>query len=316
MVLTPQKKPPRPDLQTFHFLAPTPPTCHIRETSSFSRGDRERLHTQQNKKVFMMNTRRLCIVLGAVLCVMGWPQSRKGWSRSKRCQRGMVWIPGGSFVRGSTRGRLDERPPRKIKLSGYCLDRTEVSMKDYRKCVRAGRCKMPAALPKQYSPQRPMVAVTWHDALTFCRWANKRLPTEAEWERAAKGKRANLRYPVRGKLRCDKANYGALPSYPCRKGHPGIPLKAGRYKGGPFGLQHMAGNVSEWVADCYSPNYYKKSPRTNPQNKRCNPRQSRVLRGGSLSSPPADIRTAARIAAWAYGSFLDVGFRCASSPTK
>lgn len=253
--------------------------------------------------------RLLCL-----LAVMLLPLLTSGLGASKgRCPRGMVLIPAGSFVRGSMKGRLDEQPPRTITLRAFCLDRTEVGMRAYRRCIRAGRCKAPRGVPATYGNQRPAVGVDWEDARTFCRWANKTLPTEAQWEKAARGRRKGLRYPIRGKLACHKANYGALPSYPCRKGHPQIPTPLRKYAPGPYGLYDMAGNVAEWVQDCYSPTYYRTSKRNNPRNTACGRQQARVIRGGSLSSPPTDLRVSARKAAWAFGTFLDVGFRCAST---
>lgn len=227
------------------------------------------------------------------------------------CPHGMSEIPAGDYLRGSRKGRLDEQPVRKIRIRRFCLDRTEVSMAAYRKCVQSGRCSPTGKPLNDYAGQRPAVYVDWHQARAYCKAVGKRLPTEAQWERAARADRPDALYPLQGSITCQRANYGALPTYPCQRGHSKVPEPVSRYEAGPFGLHNMAGNVSEWVADCYVPDYYRESPTQDPVARPCSKDAARVIRGGSFSSPLQDLRITARKAAWAHGVFFDVGFRCA-----
>ncbi|MEM1010037.1 MAG: SUMF1/EgtB/PvdO family nonheme iron enzyme, partial [Myxococcota bacterium] len=99
--------------------------------------------------------------------------------------------------------------------------------------------------------------------------------------------------------------------YPCARGHAKRPAFVDRYPKGFFGLRNMAGNVAEWVADCYRPRFYQRARKQDPKATSCGEDAAHVIRGGSFSSPPQDLRNAARKAAWARGAFFDVGFRCA-----
>lgn len=266
---------------------------------------RELLETMRWQR-WLKGTLAWCGV-ASVLCV----SVVDGAPQDQACPQGMSAIPSAVFARGARRGRLDEKPVRKISVRGFCLDRTEVSMRDYRRCVRAGRCTPPGKPLKEYSGQRPAVYVDWHQAKKYCAFVGKRLPSEAEWERAARAGRSKARYALDGKLTCQRANYGALPTYPCQRGHSKVPEPVTRYEAGPFGLHNMTGNVAEWVADCYDPDYYRNSPKQDPVARSCSEDAARVIRGGSFSSPLQDLRITARKAAWAHGVFFDVGFRCA-----
>ena len=158
-----------------------------------------------------------------------------------------------------------------------------------------------------------MVGVSWTDASAFCQWDGKRLPTEAEWERAAKGPQGENHYPWGHTLDPKKANYGQnvgrttpVDSYP--EGVSG------------FGVYNMAGNVFEWVEDWYDLKYYKESPALNPRGAEkgynfANQGPVRVLRGGSWLAPETSLHTSHRF--WnqpennSYG--VGLGFRCAKS---
>ncbi len=207
-----------------------------------------------------------------------------------------VLIPAGPFTRGSTRGADDERPVRVRKLAAFRIDRTEVTRAMYARCIAAHRCS-PVAADLRAEAKVPMTNVNWYEARAFCAYAGGRLPTEDEWEKAARGT-DDREYPWGNVSDCARANWGNFESEgPCAETNPGRPVPVGSYPAGqsPFGVLDMAGNVWEWVADKYD-----RDP------------SRRVVRGGSCCSYFVEPRVANRNA-WAP-SYRDgdLGFRCVS----
>ena len=226
----------------------------------------------------------------------------------------MVAVPAGLFIRGSAEGegRPDERPRRKIFLDGYTIDKYEVTNRRYQQFVDETLHKPPFNVygdgRLSDTPEvadRPVVQVTWHDAVDYCFWAGKRLPTEAEWEKAAGGKEG-LRYPwgdnpgERNLANYDKEWHGSETLLDVTS----LPEGAS-----PYGLFHMAGNVREWVHDWYNTEYYRISPKKNPRGPDTG--ILKVIRGGSWHSFLSDLRVASR----GKGGFAlkthGIGFRCA-----
>jgi formylglycine-generating enzyme required for sulfatase activity len=209
-----------------------------------------------------------------------------------------IVIPGGPFTEGSTRGEEDERPARKVTLKAFAIDRTEVTRGAYAACVAEGRCKAlgDKVAATEADAQLPVTGVDWNDAQAYCKFAGGRLPTEAEWEKAARGTDGR-EYPWGGDPDCSRANWGNFEGEgPCAGKNPGHPVAVGQYPSGasPYGLLDMGGNVWEWVADRYD----GESDR-------------RVVRGGSCCSFFVGPRAANRNA-WAPDHRDgDLGFRCA-----
>jgi sulfatase modifying factor 1 len=206
-----------------------------------------------------------------------------------------------------------EYAPHEVLLSDYWIDRTEVTVARYRQCVAAGRCAAPpyASGGERFDrPDFPVTLVTWNDARAFCAWAGGRLPTEAEWERAARGT-LGRRYPWGNLWNPNLLNHGRL-GWDALDGDDGYLELApvGSFRDGrtPDGIDDLAGNVEEWVADWFAPEY--------PRQSSVNPRgpdigDERVIRGGSyLHARPWTRSTArARDLPGMRRSFR--GFRCA-----
>lgn len=227
----------------------------------------------------------------------------------------MVTIPAGAFFMGNPEGtgRADEWPQRSVYLDVFAIDEVEVTNERYMAFVTTTGHHNP---PNPYGTgvlvsakgveQLPVVQTTWYDAKAYCSWAKKRLPTEAEWEKAARGTDGRL-FP-----------WGNEPATPKRANfdrewqdehtlHPVGSLPAGD---SPYGVRDMAGNAREWVQDWYDPEYYAHAPDRNPPG----PDKKgvvRSIRGGSWHSPVSDITTTAR----GRGGFAlqthGTGFRCA-----
>jgi serine/threonine-protein kinase len=225
----------------------------------------------------------------------------------------MVYVPAGDFNMGSTEWYDNEQPVHSVVLDGFWIDATEVTNAQYRRCMEAGACNPPAQIS---SPGRdsyydngtydgfPVIYVNWHQAETYCGWVGARLPTEAEWEYAARGNEARV-YPWGNtEPDCDRANRG---------GCVGNTAAVGSYPAGVSwcGALDMAGNVWEWVSDWYGD--YPSDQQVNPQGPLSG--EHRVLRGGSWdydpNNPPFDVHSAYRGQFVPADSTYTIGFRCA-----
>ncbi|MGA6826816.1 formylglycine-generating enzyme family protein [Nitrospira sp. NS4] len=238
----------------------------------------------------------------------------------------MVRIPAGAFLMGSNDGLPNERPEHTVTLNDFYIDQYEVTAGRYQKFLESGKQEIP---PVQNDDavssleDRPAVGMTWTEAANYCKWAGKRLPTEAEWEKAARG-RDGRRYPW-GDMQpfVDIANYNrglwvseAVTLVPVGSGLEGMSVRHGLKEGGksPYGLFHMAGNAAEWVNDWYDREYYQKSPDKNPPGPSTG--EKRVLRGGSWADLPTALRVTARFSAEPEFEDRTVGFRCAMDAGK
>jgi formylglycine-generating enzyme required for sulfatase activity len=229
----------------------------------------------------------------------------------------MVYVPAGSFWMGSDEddsdANDDEKTRHEVYLDAFYIDRYEVTNTQYSQCVEAGACEVPGnchyGQPTYGDPikaDHPVVCLDWNRAQAYCQWAGARLPTEAEWEKAARGTEGH-EYPWGGsKPDCSKAQYDDCD---------GQTVLVGSKSGGasPYGALDMAGNVWEWVADWYSDDYYANSSASNPQGPATG--RHRVLRGGSWLSSWRSVRAASRF--WhspGDSRNPDIGFRCVALP--
>jgi len=226
----------------------------------------------------------------------------------------MVFVPGGTFKMGSDpqqdpNARNVEFPQRDVTLDSFWMDRTEVTNAMYTQCVAAGLC-----VPSEYAADAtlsgasyPVVGVSWNDAATYCQWAGGQLPTEAQWEYAARGTDGRI-YPWGNETpTCDLAQFGN-----CSEDTAPV----GRFS--PAGdswadAADMAGNVWEWVADWYDEIYYQYGQSDNPTG----PESGilKTVRGGSwLNAERKFLRAATRADGRPTLRNSSTGFRCASSP--
>jgi iron(II)-dependent oxidoreductase len=225
----------------------------------------------------------------------------------------MILIPAGAFIMGSPEGEGDddEHPQHTVFLDAFYIDKYEVTNFQYKQFMDATGHGAPDYWNNENynQPNQPVVGVTWHDAIAYAKWAGKRLPTEAEWEKAARGTDGRI-YPWGNEWDSSKCNSGV--------GGDGYQYTApvGSFPAGasPYGVMDMSGNVWEWCADWSDRNYYSRSPQQNPKGPDSG--SERVLRGGSwFNTDRTDLRCAFRV--WDNPGFRGHyrGFRCAQDVT-
>jgi len=218
----------------------------------------------------------------------------------------LALIPGGEFLMGSDLDG-DHNPVHKVYIDPFYMDKYEVTNTKYLKFCKITGHQLPEFWGMEGFrcgldyPNHPVVGVSWHDAVEYAVWCGKRLPTEAEWEYAARGGLAGMSYPNGETLNPSDGNY--------TKSGKGCPVAVGSYPPNGFGLYDMQGNVVEWVLDFYDPNYYSSSPSSNPQGPSSG--KFRVIRGGGWHSGPYCNRVYYRNALPPNWVDFNVGFRCA-----
>jgi len=248
----------------------------------------------------------------------------------------MVRLPGGVFQMGCVPGDAEcaanEKPRHSVTLAPFRLDRHEVTVTEYRACVQAGVCPEPPAADADLftdyytwsatdRDDYPLNGVSWDDAQAYCAWRGKRLPTEAEFEFALRGGRADAVYPW-GDEKTPPPAYGNYPDQTAGRlynqwtifedyddGYPG-PAPVCRFAENPYGLCDISGNLWEWCRDGYGARWYAATPPMNPCND--NEHWLRVLRGGSYFHPPYNARASYRFRYTHDYRDHNIGFRCAA----
>ena len=222
----------------------------------------------------------------------------------------LVYIPSGEFIMGLGYG---DAPTKTFTLDSYWIQQTEVTDKMYTQCVTSGNCSAPVqevGAPPYSAAQfgdYPIVGVTWDAANTYCQWIGGQLPSEAQWEKAARGTNGN-KYPWgNNSPNCDLANLKTCG------GHTD-PVNAHLDGKSALGLLDMAGNVYEWVNDYYDPNYYASAPSSNPTGPATGSR--RMTRGSSFETDLTLILSAVRHQSPQDYHNYDLGFRCVVNQPK
>lgn len=250
----------------------------------------------------------------------------------------LVYVPAGEFLMGTEIGLTDEQPIHKVYLDAYWIDQTEITNSMYSKCVEAGSCDQPSSLvffSDSAFASHPVEYVSWQDAVNYCTWAGRRLPTEAEWEMAASWDPYTNQqrvYPWGNEYDCRKGNFddetelddslmqvgdvscdGFVRSAPVGSFPEGVSV---------YGALDLGGNVWEWVHDAFIEvdpfnasiqNYYSISPLENPQGVDPSLTEYRSIRGGSYNFTFGYGRSAYRLWFGLDDSYEGVGFRCALS---
>ncbi len=228
-----------------------------------------------------------------------------------------AWVPPGSFQMGCVptdeQCYEEEKPLHRVTIgSGFWMGRTEVTVEAYQRFAAATGRAMPAEpgsgtlpdYPGWENKEHPIVKVNWEEARDFCDWAGGRLPTEAEWEYAARGGAAGLKYPWGNDRAHDEANFWRTGGEDRWR----YTAPVGCFPPNGYGLYDMAGNVYEWVQDWFDEDYYARSPSSDPQGPAAG--RQRVVRGGAGFINPRVLRTSARLRSFPDSRNANIGFRC------
>lgn len=240
------------------------------------------------------------------------PAVRPAGRRNRRTGIHWVTISGGSFLMGAKHSRY-LRPVRRVAVPTFELSRSEVTVAQYRRCVRARVCKKPrrargCSWHLKNNARMAMNCVTWHDARTYAKWAGARLPSEAEWEYAARSRGKDRKFPW-GNAR-PTCKLVAMSQTGCRMNQAqAVCLRSAGHT--EQGLCDMAGNVWEWTQDVYHRDYSGAPTDGSAWSTSRNRSRSRILRGGGYAFMPSNIRTRFRSSQWATTRNNWIGFRVA-----
>jgi formylglycine-generating enzyme required for sulfatase activity len=237
----------------------------------------------------------------------------------------IIYVPAGEFLMGSTEtdslANEDEKPQHRVYLDAFWIDKTEITNVQYQLCVAAGTCPPPRSQGKRFdADHQPVVGVDWLQAVAYCQWSGGRLPTEAEWEKAARGTDGRI-YPWGNEFDGSRLNFcdvNCMADWKDRRVDDGYRFTApvGSFPAGasPYGVLDMSGNVWEWTADWYAVDYYSRSAYENPTGPVSG--QQRVVRGGSWYYYGKNLRVVNRHRDSPTYRYDNIGFRCVMPETE
>jgi len=247
----------------------------------------------------------------------------------------MVWVPAGEFLMGSSDQQINvlinknrigkpeylhsEKPQHKIYLYGFWIYKNLVTVAQYRKFCTAKELQMPEQFPGQEAGNFPIKAINWFDALEYSKWAGAMLPTEAQWEKAARGTDGRI-YPWGNSWdanKCVRTNITSVNGRTVSASSADFtPIGSFPEGASPYGCMDMVGAVAQWCNDWYGEKYYQHSPAQNPQGPVLG--EKRVLRGKNIfeSLKPASFRCISRMGYEPEEEYLEIGFRCVIIPPK
>lgn len=239
----------------------------------------------------------------------------------------MALVPAGPFEMGSFTGEDDEQPVHTVILNDFYIDQYEVTNSQYDKCLKAGACEPTtdtSAYESSYSrgvyygnpeyDDYPVIMVNWYEAQQYCEWRGARLPTEAEWEKAARGGLENASYPWGDEAPlCESGVENGARFDDNLKCNNSDTQQVGTYSPNGYHLYDMAGNVWEWVIDYYDENYYINSPKDSPSGPENG--DYPILRGGSWNSAMDHLRVSDRRFNDSNSGAFNIGFRCVRENT-
>ena len=277
---------------------------------------------QRSTTIPIRRNRLLIFSTIAVVIVVAWVyfsslKSQLPATRTGEDEAPMVLIPAGTFWMGSREGEGydNERPRHEVDLDAFYIDQYEVTTSSYSQFMTATGQRVPKYWEKSElsrDEDKPVVGISWHDAKAYCEWAGKRLPTEAEWEKAARGREGRT-YPWGSEPPSSTlANFDRSKDTWERELYETRLKTVGTYEKGktPEAVYDMAGNVWEWVGDWYSKDYYKESPTRNPKGPSSG--KEKVVRGGSWGRYPGGLRSAIRDRLAPSKRYAYHGVRCAA----
>jgi formylglycine-generating enzyme required for sulfatase activity len=222
------------------------------------------------------------------------PQSGIRDKKGNSIEPEVILVPAGTFMMGNDGSESNEKPVHEVTMHAYYIGKYEITNRQYKAFIELTGLKSPTTWEDGNFPEQvadhPVTGIAWEDAYAYCDWLSDfskkkyRLPTEAEWERAARGGLAGMKFPWGNDINKLRANYG--------KNYSEGTTPAGKIKPNEFGICDMAGNAAEWVADWYSDEYYGQSPKEDPKGPDSG--SKKVVRGGSWRDDPEDIRVSVR----------------------